>query len=116
MTLGSVKYTNVAGTSGQFLKYDGVGNASWGDIYPSGTTGQFLKLDGTGNATWSDIDKTQIDYATAYQQVTYQDTNSGNANYIGNNSHIVSALNDMSQALATLATAVQAINDKYVLD
>ena len=95
---------------------DGTGNASWDDIYPSGTTGQFLKLDGTGNATWSDIDKTQIDYATAYQQVTYQDTNSGNANYIGNNSHIVSALNDMSQALATLATAVQAINDKYVLD
>ena len=32
MTLGSVKYTNVAGTSGQFLKYDGAGNASWADI------------------------------------------------------------------------------------
>ena len=92
MTLGSVKYTNVAGTNGQFLKYDGAGNAGWGDI-----------------------DKTQIDYATAYQQVTYQNTNSGISTYISD-TNIRSALNDMSQALATLATAVQAINDKYVLD
>ena len=63
-----------------------------------------------------DINKTQIDYTTAYQQVTYQNANSGNANYIENNTHIISALNDMSQALATLATAVQALNDKYVLN
>ena len=93
MTLGSVTYTNSAGTNGQFLKYDGAGNANWGDI-----------------------DKTQIDYTTAYQQVTYQVSNSGNANYIGDNTHIKDALNSMSQALATLATAVQALNDKYVMD
>ena len=65
-----------------------------------------------------DINKSQIDYPTAYQQVTYQGTNSSGANYIqsSNNTNVIVALNNMSAALATLATAVQQLNDKYVIN
>ena len=33
-----------------------------------------------------------------------------------NNTNVIAALNDMSAALATLATAVQKLNDKYVIN
>jgi len=103
LTLGAnddITYTNTTGTNRQFLQSDGAGNTSWSDI---------------SNV---DISKSQIDYTTAYQQVTYQGTNSGNANYIqsSNNTNVIIALNDMSAALATLATAVQKLNDKYVIN
>ena len=66
----------------------------------------------------TDISKNQIDYATAYQEVTYQGGDSGAANYIqsSNNTNVITALNNMSTALATLATAVHDLHEKYVIN
>ena len=89
----------------------------------AGNPGAGNQSDGAGNTSWSDISnvdisKSQIDYSTAYQEVTYQGTNSGAANYIqsSNNTNVITALNDMSTALATLATAVQNLHEKYVIN
>ncbi len=147
LTLGAnedITYTNTGGTANQFLKCDGAGNSAWADIseniaitnLQNGTDISFnnaaielrsiksfdvsgtLVDDITNLRNGIDISKNQIDYTTAYEEVTYQDSNSSNPNYIAstNNTNVVIALNNISAALATLATAVQALNDKYVIN
>ena len=57
-----------------------------------------------------------VNYPTAYTAVTHNNVSSGGANPTVNVANLITALNNLSNSIATLSTAVQALNGKKVLN